>query len=149
MVSINLSGVSTQPEPMPKDTYEAKLTKHDTIMESQNSGQPYIKFEFTVEHPTYGGRKLWSNASLQPQSQWAFKKMMVTLGATPEELDTDFDTDVLIPRYYGAKVIVDVDVQKIKSKKTGEEYDSNAVTNVRSFSGDLDLASGKKGKSAF
>lgn len=43
------------------------------------------------ELPDEKNRKVWSNFSLQPQSLWALKAFLVTLGFDPDYLGKDFD----------------------------------------------------------
>lgn len=139
MVKLNLTGVSTSPDAMPKDTYPATFTKSNTVLESKSSGQPYINCEFTIDGGQYAGRKAWNIISLQQASLWAVKRFGVALGIPAEKLEEDFDTDELLAAYYGTKVMLDVDVETVPAEKsrTNEAYNRNTVKNVLPYNADL------------
>jgi hypothetical protein len=135
---------------MPKAQYPAIFTKANTVLESKNSGQPYINCEFTLDEGEYKGRKAWNIVSLQQQSLWAVKRFAVTLGVPPEELEQDFDTDELFARYYGTKVLLDVDVETVPAdkSKTGESYQRNVVKNVLPYNSELTALVAGNGKAS-
>lgn len=62
----------------------------------KESKQPYLKFEFQMSG---GKRKAWRNYSLQPQSLFMLKNLLVQLDYEEEDLEAeDFDfnpTDIL------------------------------------------------------
>ena len=68
--------------------YRAHIAGVESRLGKQ-SGKPYLAVTF--ELPDENNRKAWSNYSLQPQSMWAIKALMVTLGFDPDELDGEFD----------------------------------------------------------
>ena len=95
------------------------------------SGAPYLAFTFKHAESE---QRLWRNFSLQPQSLWAIKRLLIEIGAaSASDLDKDFDfkpKDIL-----GAPVLLTV----IKRKFEGE--DKNEVTKVKAGA-----AAGAKGK---
>lgn len=79
-------------EPIPDGDYEATLTAVELIEKKASTKAPYLKLEFTVqEEGEFQGRKLFRNASLSPDSLWAYKQSMIALGSDPEIFEGELD----------------------------------------------------------
>lgn len=90
-IRLNFEGVSTDGF----TPWEEKVDHEFTIFEikpdkGQDSGEPYLKFTFKQ---VGGNRKAWSNFSLQPQSLWRLKKLLVDLGYDEDSLESEFEFD--------------------------------------------------------
>ena len=60
----------------------------------QSSGKPYLEWIFDVTDDDYPGRKLYFNTSLQPQSLWSLKRMLINAFHVDEDaLADNFDLD--------------------------------------------------------
>lgn len=65
--------------------------------EGQDSGQPYLAFEFDViEEGDYHGAKVWDNISLSPAALWKFRGFLDCLGVETEDSAMDVDLDNLL-----------------------------------------------------
>jgi len=77
-------------EPLEPALYRAHVSKVEP-RKGKTSGKPYLSVEF--ELPDEDNRKLWQNFSLQPQSLWALKAFMVTLGFDPDDMGGEFELE--------------------------------------------------------
>ena len=104
---------------------------------SQSSGKPYIRADFTVRHLAsdetdvkFAGRKLFRNFSLQPQSLFALKGLMVALDCDPDIFEEeDLDITEALGELIGGECVVTV---------TNEEYQGEPrarVGRIRAASG--------------
>jgi len=94
---LNFKGV-TNDVVLPGD-YVARLTGVKYNAASQSSGKPYIAAEFTIVSDLdldtkFGGRKVFRNFSLQPQSLFALKSAMIALNCDPEIFEEEEDIDI-------------------------------------------------------
>jgi hypothetical protein len=91
--TIDLTGVSTEGKPpLEPDIYPAVITKAD-IHDSKSSGEPTLYLELSVGEDARNGR--WST-SLQQQSLFRLKRMLVNLGLEVPEGPFEFDEQDLI-----------------------------------------------------
>jgi len=79
------------PVPIPADTYECSVEEMEYVAESKSSGEPFAKFTFTVDATEHEGRKLFWNRSLQAKDLGYFKKALLACGASPEDIEGEFD----------------------------------------------------------
>jgi hypothetical protein len=114
---------------IPNDTeVEITVTKATFIAQSGASGQPVVNVQFNVTDPSeYQGVALFERRSLQPQALWAFKQMLVKLGA-PSSMFEDEDVDIEkictdIVGYRGRAV---VKVEEY-TNKDGEQVETNRI----------------------
>lgn len=87
--------------PVENGIYAARLTKGELNPAKSSDKFPYYNCEFTLDADEGRGvtkQKVWKVLSLSPQSLWAFKKDMLALGATPEDMapGSSVDTDDVI-----------------------------------------------------
>jgi len=91
-IRMDLTGVEAGGdfEPIPNGAYPC--TVFDVEQRTgKDSGQPYLSVQFKVQGGEYDGRRLWSNYSLQQQSLWAIKGLLITLGWSEEQLAGQFE----------------------------------------------------------
>lgn len=128
--TVNLAGVKTSFEPMPEDKYYSKFSgmeyREAGVGKAKDAKDDYLSCEFTVTESIDGdgefaGRKLWSNKSLAVQSLWAYKVMMLALGADPESLEGKIDTENDTKKFLGATVVLDVGVKTAPDGKPTNE----------------------------
>jgi hypothetical protein len=101
-LTIDLTGVSTQGKPpLEPDDYPAVITKAD-IHDSKNSGEPTLYLTVSVGEE---GRNLPWSGSLQDQSLWRVKRMLVNLGFEIPEGPFEFDEADLVGVDCMARVI--------------------------------------------
>jgi hypothetical protein len=85
--------------PVEDGIYDGRLSGWELVPPKTADKHPYYNCEFTAEESAgIGNRKFWKILSLSPQSLWAFKKDMITLGADPEDMapGSEVDTDDII-----------------------------------------------------
>ena len=120
MTKISFKGVETEFTPIPEGSYDAVLKKAEILI-GKTSGQPYVKCEYAVKNEEYAGRKLWLNRSLQPQSLWAIKKDLITMGIDTDRLeDEDADIEEILSDAIGAQVTLKVRVKEYQGKFSNE-----------------------------
>jgi len=79
--------------PLPEGKYEATVFEVEQRV-SQNSGQPYLNWQFKIMGGEYDGRRAFYMTSLQPQALWKLKQTLSRLGYTKEELEGAFELDL-------------------------------------------------------
>lgn len=121
MPKIDLGAVE-EFEPIPDGTYEFILTAWEYVEESETSGEPYLKLEFTGDEGEAEGRKAWQNHSCQSKALWALKRTLRTLGADPEALSGEFDTDDLMPDLVG---------NPCRLRIVQEDYEGQTVNKIK------------------
>ena len=95
---IDFSDVQDGFELLPEGNYEAVLSKVESKI-GKDSGKPYLEWTFDLTEDAYPGRKGFYNTSLQPQSLWKLKEMLVNvfhLEADSLAGEFDFDEEELI-----------------------------------------------------
>ena len=119
-VVIDMTGVSTEgPQPLDAGTYPAVISKAE-VNPSKNSGENTLYLEFAVGEE---GRNMRWSTSLQAQSLWRFKRMLVNLGIEIPEGEFEFDEADLIGIECQVEVIQE---QHYKDKKRK----TNRITSV-------------------
>lgn len=91
-------------EALPKDVYDAHLDEWEYVDEEDSgSGNPYVKMVFAIDHDdsAIDGRKLTRNFTAQASGLGFFKRALIALGANPEVVSEDFDTDDVLPDLVG------------------------------------------------
>lgn len=91
--------VETGYEPLPPNTYTAKVTGCKTG-KSKNKQTPQIEWEFTIEGPTHTGRKFFDNTFLSEKALFTTKRLVVGVGAAFDK--TGFNTEDCL----GKRVVV-------------------------------------------
>ena len=122
---IDFSGV-TEFKAIPEGTYPCVFSAFKYVEQAKSSGQPYIELNFTVSEGEHAGRKLYRNYSLQPQSLWAIKNTLITLGVAPEAFADEGGVEIsdLCNEAIGATCAVQVKVHEYQGA------DRNDVTRV-------------------
>ena len=81
----------------------------------RSSGQPYLSFDFKLKD---SAQHLWHNFSLQPQALWAFKRFLIAMGFSAEELAGEVDVE--IEEMLGKEVTLVVTVREYEGKDTND-----------------------------
>jgi hypothetical protein len=91
--TIDLTGVSTKGRPpLDEGDYPAVITKAE-IHESKASGEDTLYLDLSVGDE---GRNMRWSTSLQPQSLWRFKRMLVAIGLEVPDGEFEFDEADLV-----------------------------------------------------
>lgn len=110
MITVNLTGVQTNVEPVPAGMYLASV--QEIKQKVSSSGNPYLSWEFVIEEPQeYAARKLWYNTSLQPHALFSLKRLLEALEYfTAEDLNgqISFEPDDLLGFQVTLVVVDDV-----------------------------------------
>lgn len=125
MPKIDFSGVETNSYvPVPNGTYRLQFQSAEFVAKSKSSGQPMYKAKFVVDDESLGelnGATIWHNWSLSPAALWRFKQEAVVLGAEPEDLEGEVDTDDVIREITGNYVLADVVVDEYEPGKSSNK----------------------------
>lgn len=101
ILSLDLTGVSTEFVPIPVGLYAAMVDEVEYVPTSKKSGQPGLKWIFTITGKPNDGRKLFYHTSLVPQALWKLAKVLDALGmenvADNPNLQLDLDVMVGLP----------------------------------------------------
>ena len=91
----------------------------------KSSGQPYLNVEGKLDE---GTGKVWAIYSLQPQSLWRLKQLLVRLGWDEQDLaeDIDFDADDLI----GKQALFVLTVEEYEGKERNKVVDIKSPDDV-------------------
>ena len=90
---IDFSDVQDGFELLPEGNYEAVLSKIEQKV-GRDSGKPYVEWTFDLTEDDYPGRKGFYNTSLQPQSLWKLKELLINVfHLDPDSLSGEFDFD--------------------------------------------------------
>ena len=83
-ITLDMSGADDKDfQPLDPGVYEVTVFGIEQKV-GKTSGKPYLEFTFKMKDSE---RRIWSNYSLQPQSMWALKKVLVdAFGYDPEKL---------------------------------------------------------------
>lgn len=79
--------------PLDVGTYNAVVFDAG-VREGRTSGKPYVNWEMKIVDGDSAGRRAWYTTSLQPQSLWKLRQVLVNLGTNPEELEGDFELEL-------------------------------------------------------
>lgn len=107
-------------EPVPQGTYDAVVSAAEYIEESETSGEPFVKFEFTIDDTEFAGRKVFRNHSCQPQALWALKRTLRALGVDDETLDGTWETEDVLPDIVGNPCRIRVGMREFEGREVNE-----------------------------
>lgn len=116
-IVVPLAGVATGFEPVPDGDYKSKFTawKNGTTTKAEDGsgGDPKIDFEFTIEEPSdFAGKKLFMTQSVIFSGEKAnlhfLKEALVRLGADPDLLEQNINTDEILRELRGNNVAMKV-----------------------------------------
>lgn len=107
-------------EPIPQGTYDAVVSAAEYVEESESSGEPFVKFEFTVDEGEFSGRKLFLNRSCQPQALWSLKRTLRVLGVEDGVLDNEWDTEEVLPDIIGNPCRIRVGMKEYMGEERNE-----------------------------
>ena len=110
-VKVDFTGVETGGFEVPDGPYVLAV-QVVTQKKSQESGNPYLAWEFKVDEGKYKGRKIWDNTSLQPQALWKLRSMLECMGMDIE--DGEFELD--LSDFEGMKVGAEIANEKYQGK---------------------------------
>lgn len=85
-------------EPVEPGVYEATLTQIKFVPASRGSGNPAIRFDFTLTDPAVEGKKAFSTKTLDINGLSFTKEMLVKMGVDAEELEQDMSKEQLLAR---------------------------------------------------
>lgn len=92
-IVVDLTGVETEFPPLEPGYYEAEV-EACTPGKGKSSGQPKLDWRFNITEPeSHAGRKAFYTTSLQQQSLFSFKRVLLSLGFTEEQLGGEFQFD--------------------------------------------------------
>lgn len=118
-IIVDMTGVSVEgAAPLDADDYPSVITKSD-IHESKSSGEDGLYLDLSVGEE---GRHMRWQTSLQPQSLWRLKRLLVRLGVEVPEGEFEFDEADLVGVECIARVIVEPHY-KDKKRKTNRIQD--------------------------
>jgi hypothetical protein len=103
VIQVDMTGVSVEgPPPLDAGKYPAVITKAD-IHASKNSQEPTLYLDLAVGEE---GRSMHWNTSLQANTLWRFKRMLVALGLEVPDGEFEFDEQDLV----STECVVDVSI---------------------------------------
>ena len=108
-LSLNLTGVSLNLEPLPEGVYSAVVSTVEQKI-STNNRQPYLAWIFELSDSPYEGRKLFYNTSLQEQALWNLARTLKALGFDPGDFTGDMELDTTDLLDIECRVVVTQDV---------------------------------------
>lgn len=115
-------------EPIPAGWYDCVLSEWEYVEESESSGEPYIKWTFAVDEGEHEGAKLFRNSSCQVKALPYLKRILLALGADPDEVSGEFDTDEIIPDLVGNPCRIKVGIRDYEGSPTNEVQRVTAST---------------------
>ncbi len=118
MVKVNLAGVTVgEYDALPKGLYNCSVTSF--LDKVSKKGKPMVEWQFTIIEGELKGRKIWLNNTLTPESLWAFKRSLLAVGFTEEQLEGDLEVE--------AEDVID---QECTIRTDQEEYNGKMQTRV-------------------
>lgn len=110
-IKVDFTGVEAGGFDVPDGAYVLAVS---TVVQKkgQETGQPYLSWEFKVDEGKYKGRKVWDNTSLQPQALWKLRSLLECMGMDIE--DGEFELD--LSDFEGQKVGAEVANEKYQGK---------------------------------
>lgn len=118
MVKVNLAGITTgEFEALPRAYYNVRVSSF-TEKESKK-GKPMVEWQFTVTDGEFKGRRIWLNNTLTKEALWAYKRTLLAIGFTEEQLEGDVEIE--------ADEVVDLECVL---KTDQEEYNGKTQTRV-------------------
>ena len=102
---VDFTNVGSGFEPIPDGEYEATVYSCE-VKTGQTSGQPYLNWQFKLQGGEFDGRRVFYTTSLQPQSLWNLKKLLIALGYNAEDLKGSFDLEPIMSEVPGMECVV-------------------------------------------
>src|ERR1019366_1166527 len=84
---INWSKATTL-DPVESGTYEARVIQLKFVPQT-SSGNPGLRFDFTLTEPTVEGKRAFSTKSPTPEALWSCKEWLIKLGVDGSDLEQD------------------------------------------------------------
>jgi hypothetical protein len=107
-ISVNLQGVKTELEQLPKGRYLCNVYAIEKKANNKGDGF-YIQWTLKVsaDHPDedYTGRTLYYITSLKQDALWNLKRTLIALGDEPDDLDQELDIEP--EDYLGRQCVAD------------------------------------------
>jgi hypothetical protein len=110
-IKVDFTGVETGGFEIPDGAYVLAV-QSVAQKKGQETGQPYLAWEFKVDEGKYKGRKVWDNTSLQPQALWKLRGMLEAMDMDIE--DGEFELD--LSDFEGMKVGAEIANEKYQGK---------------------------------
>lgn len=130
MPTIDFSGVSIDFEPVEEGRYNGIFESYEYRAQSKSSGQPYVVMAFRISEGDHEGRKFFRNFSLQKQSLWALKRVLVRLGVDGEELGGPIDIDDIMPEVTGAPCVLVIGTHLYEDEIRNDVKDILSATEI-------------------
>lgn len=133
---IPFAGVKTEFEPIPTGTYDAvfKDYKFGKTKGGANPGTDKVDLQFAVtEEGEFLNHRAFRTCTFTPESLWAFKRVMVALGADVDWEDPEgIDPDAVCRSVMDAPCIIKItlDPEGYEDPKTGEKRPSSRLDDV-------------------
>ena len=102
---VDFTNVESGFEPIPEGEYEATVYSCE-VKTGQTSGQPYLNWQFKLQGGEFDGRRVFYTTSLQPQSLWNLKKLLIALGYNSEDLKGSLDLEPIMAEVPGIECVV-------------------------------------------
>lgn len=102
-IKVDFTGVEVNSFDVPDGPY-VFIVSSVTQKKSQESGQPYLSWEFKVDEGHYKGRKVWDNTSLQPQALWKLRNLFECMGMDIDDGEFEVDLEELQGQVVGGEV---------------------------------------------
>ena len=102
---VDFTNVESGFEPIPEGEYEATVYSCE-VKTGQTSGQPYLNWQFKLQGGEFDGRRVFYITSLQPQSLWNLKKLLIALGYNAEDLKGSLDLEPIMAEVPGIECVV-------------------------------------------
>jgi hypothetical protein len=92
MVKVNLAGITVgEYDALPRGLYNCRVTSF--VEKTSKGGKPMVEWQFTVTEGELKGRKIWLNNTLTKESLWAYKRTLLAVGFTEEQLEGDVEIE--------------------------------------------------------
>lgn len=106
MINLDFTGVQDGFKNVDKPGYyTVKINKVEA--KKSQSGNPYLNWETTITEGEFKGCKLWYITSLQPQSLFSLRNLLIAAGLEVPKSVVKIDLDLVIGRVVEAKVIME------------------------------------------
>ena len=129
-IKVDFTGVETGGFDVPDGAY-ALAVAVVTQKKGQDTGQPYLSWEFKVDDGKYKGRKIWDNTSLQPQALWKLRSLLECMGMAIEDGEFELDLSDFAGQIVGAEIANEKYQGKNKPRVVGymppDEVESNGA----------------------
>ncbi len=108
-IKVNLAGVKTELVPVPPGRYRANVFAMGLKTSKNDNEMLEVQYKISPEHEEEGGRTMYDNLVLIPNSLWRMKRTLIALGDEPDDLDAEFEIDAdFIEQYIGRECVLDI-----------------------------------------